>query len=263
MTILDLDSDLQEPFFHCLEEDWSDDIAEGRDLKAKWFQQAKNKGLRVKLVQNDQGVMAGMIQYQPIEESFALGSDLYLINCIWVHGHKEGKGNLQKRGLGAALLQAAEEDARTMGAKGIAAWGLWLPIWMKASWYKKQGYSKADRDGIRMLVWKPFTKDAQAPRWIRQAKKPVLVPGKVTVSAFINGWCTAQNMVCERAKRACAELGEPTEFRVIDTTDRETMLEWGISDGLFINQKMVRTGPPPSYESVKKQIEKQVRRLKS
>ncbi len=53
---------------------------------------------------------------------------LYFILCIWVHGHKQGPGNLQKRGMGKALLQAAEDDARDLGAKGIAAWGLWLPI---------------------------------------------------------------------------------------------------------------------------------------
>jgi len=261
MKILDLNSDLHEPYFHCLEEEWSDDIKEGRDQKEKWFEKTKNKGLRVKLAQIDQGVVAGMIQYQPIEESFAQGSDLYMINCIWVHGHKEGKGNLQKKGSGIALLQAAEDDARAQGAKGIAAWGLWLPFWMKASWFKKRGYKKTDRDGMQVLLWKPFTETAEPPKWIRQKKKPELVPGKVTVSAFVNGWCTAQNMAYERAKRACIEIGDGVIFKEIDTSDRKTMLEWGISDALFINHKMVRTGPPPSYETIKKKIEKQIRRL--
>ena len=261
MDIIDLSADLHEPYFHCLEEDWSDDIKEGRDQKAKWFENAKGRGLRVKLAKNDQGIACGMIQYQPIEESFAQGLNLYLINCIWVHGHKEGKGNLQKRGAGITLLKAAEEDAKALGAAGIAAWGLWLPIWMKASWFKKQGYRKADRDGIRVLVWKSFTEKAEAPKWIRQKKKPELVPDKVTVSAFVNGWCTAQNMVYERAKRASSEFGQKVIFKEYNTSDRNILLEWGISDGLFINRKVVRTGPPPSYESIKKQIEKQVRKL--
>jgi len=46
----------------------------------------------------------------------------------------------QGRGIGSALLEAAENDARELGAKGMAAWGLWLPFWMKASWFKKHGY---------------------------------------------------------------------------------------------------------------------------
>ena len=36
----------------------------------------------------------------------------------------------------------------------------------------------------------------------------------------------------------------------------------GISDALFINGKQVRTGPPPSYEKIKKLIGKRERKLK-
>jgi len=35
--------------------------------------------------------------------------------------------------MGKTLLQAAENDVKAMGAKGIVAWGLILPFWMKAS----------------------------------------------------------------------------------------------------------------------------------
>ena len=30
----------------------------------------------------------------------------------------------------------------------MAVWGVALPFWMKASWFKKQGYRKVDRQGI-------------------------------------------------------------------------------------------------------------------
>jgi len=50
-------------------------------------------------------------------------------------------------------------------------------------------------------------------------------------------------------------------FREIDTFDRERFLEWGIADALFIDDKQVRTGPPPSYEKIKKIIAKRVRKL--
>jgi GNAT superfamily N-acetyltransferase len=94
--------------------------------------------LKVKLAQDEKGVIGGMIQYMPVELSFAEGRDLYLVLCIWVHGHKQGIGNYQKKGLGRELLKAAEEDVRSIGAKGIATWGISLPFFMKASWFKKQ-----------------------------------------------------------------------------------------------------------------------------
>ncbi len=69
------------------------------------------------------------------------------------------------------------------------------------------------------------------------------------------------NMVFERAKRAAAEFGDQVDFREINTSDRNAFLEWGISDGLFIDGKEVRNGPPPSYEKIHKLMAKKVKKL--
>ncbi len=73
-----------------------------------------------KLAVDERGVVGGMIQYLPIEQSTVDGSGLYFIPCIWVYGHKQGRGNFQGHGMGSALLEAAEADVRTLGAKGLA-----------------------------------------------------------------------------------------------------------------------------------------------
>jgi len=260
MEIIDLQDEYKQLYFVCLE-DWSEEVKEAGNHKEVWFNKMKDKGLRVKLALDNDGEVGGMIQYTPIEYSFAEGNDLYFIDCIWVHGYKEGRGNFQKKGMGKALLEAAETDVKDRGAKGMVAWGLLLPFWMKASWYKKQGYTKVDRQGIQVLLWKPFTDEATPPRWIKQKKKPETIPDKVTVTAFLNGWCLAQNLVFERAKRAVSEFGDKVVFREIDTSDGEVFLEWGIADALFIDEKQVRTGPPPSYEKIKKLIAKRVKKL--
>jgi GNAT superfamily N-acetyltransferase len=262
MKIIDLANKYEQLYFVCLE-DWSEEMKEAGDHKEVWYNKMKDKGLRVKLALDDSGEVGGMIQYIPVEYSFVEGNDLYFINCIWVHGYKQGRGNFRKRGLGKALLQAAENDVKAMGVKGTVAWGIPLPFWMKASWFKKQGYSKVDKQGFlgQVLLWKPFTDDAIPPKWIRQKKRPEETPGKVAITAFLNGWCPAQNLVFERAKRAASEFGDKVMFREIDTFDKETFLEWGIADALFIGDKQVRTGPPPSYEKIKKIIAKRVRKL--
>jgi thiol-disulfide isomerase/thioredoxin len=202
-----------------------------------------------------------MIQYVPIEYSFAEGNDLYFIKCIWVHGYKKGRGDFQKKGMGKALLRAAEEDAKALGAKGMAAWGISLPWWMKASWFKKQGYKKTDKHDMAVLLWKPFSDAALPPKWIKEKKRPQKEAGKVTVTAFLNGWCPAQNMVFERTRRAAAEFENKVEFRGINTLDREVFEEWGITDALFIDDRQVRTGPPPSYKKIKKLIARRVEKL--
>jgi GNAT superfamily N-acetyltransferase len=261
MKIIDLTAEHESEYFCCLE-DWSDEVKEAGDHKACWYRNMKDKGLKVKLAQDEKGVIGGMIQYLPAEESFVEGKDLYMVLCIWIHGHKQGRGNFQKKGLGKALLRAAEEDVRNIGAKGIAAWGVSLPFFMRASWFKKQGYKVVDKDGIMRLLWKPFYQDAIPPVFIKQKKIPVIKPGKVNVTLFLNGWCPAQNMVYERTKRAIAGYEDYIELHEYKTDNKDFQREWGLTDAVFIDKKQVRTGPPTPYKKIRRLIEKKIRMIK-
>lgn len=261
MKIIDLNDENKDLVSLCLE-DWSSDAKEAGCKRREWIERLRGRGLRIKLAVDEEGKIGGMIQYLPIEQSLVDGADLYMIHCIWVHGHKEGRGNFQKHGMGKALLTAAEKDAQALGAKGMAAWGLWLPFWMKASWFKKHGYRKADRHGITVLMWKPFTDDAKPPKWYPRIRTlPDLIPGKVNITAFVNGWCLAQNLVYERAKRAAAAFGAKVIFQEIDTFERCHVAEWGISDAVLIDNKPIQKGPPPSYEKICKAIARRLKNL--
>ena len=83
------------------------------------------------------------------------------------------------------------------------------------------------------------------------------------VTGCVNGWCPAQNLAFERAKRAAAPFGDLVECRLVDTTDRETMLAWGEADARFVDRRRVRTGPPPSEAKLAALIRKRVRRLRT
>ncbi len=219
MKILDLTEETRMDYFTCLEE-WSDEIKDGVCRKECWYKNMQEKGLRVKLARNDAGIVAGMIQYAPIEHSWIEGEDLYFVYCIWVHGHKKGRGDL-----------------------------------------RKQGYRKVDRKGISVLLWKTFTEETRSPRWIRAKKKPEQIPGKVAVTALSHGWCSGINGMIERAKKICSELGDKVVFREIDMTSRETVREWGLSDGLFVDDKNIYKRPPLTYDKIRETIEKRVRKL--
>ena len=258
--IIDLAEQYEDFYLVCLE-DWSGEMEEAGDHKARWYRTMRDRGLRVKLAIGDDGRPIGMIQYLPIEQSLAVGTDLYMIMCVWVHGYKQGAGDRQGRGTGAALLAVAERDTQELGAKGIVAWGVVLPFWMKARWFKKHGYRKADRIGIRVLMWKPFTEDAVPPRWIKEGSKPARVEGKVTVTAFVNGWCPACNLVYERAKRAATALGDDVVFKSVDTTEQSTMITCGQSDCVLLDGRTVQKGPPPSYDRIYKMMAKRVNKL--
>jgi len=170
-------------------------------------------------------------------------------------------GNQQGQGAGWALLQAAEEDVQALGAKGMVAWGLAFPHWMPAAWYEGQGYAEVDRLGCDVLVWKPFSSDVEAPRWMRPRKTAEPVPGQVTVTAFITGWCPGLSQALE-ARRAAAELGDRVVYREFDTSEPAMLAEWGIECALFVDDECINAGmtdyPPPSYEDIKQKIQQRL-----
>ena len=256
ITIVDLAPAYEPSFLVCLK-DWDRDTRPSCH-KERWYSKMKDRGLRVKIALDDAGRASGMIQYVPVEHSRAEGHDLYLVQCIWVHGYDEGLGNVQGRGIGQALLQAAEQDARALGAKGMAAWGLAFPHWMPAAWYEKHGYVEVDRVGVDVLVWKPFSEGATPPRWLRPRKAPGVTPGQVTVTAFVNAWCPSACEVSEVARRIAAEFGDRVVFQKIDTSERDVLLEWGIENALFIDDECVNAGvtdyPPPGDEDIRARV---------
>ena len=260
MEILDLTEETKTDYFTCLE-DWSDEMKDGICRKECWYNNMQEKGLRVKLARNDAGIVAGMIHYAPIEHSWIEGEDLYFVYCIWVHGHKKGRGDLRKQGVGKALLRAAEEDVKELQSNGLVVWGLLLPFFMRAGWFKKQGYKKVDRKGSSVLLWKTFTEDARAPRWIRAKKRPERIPAKVVVTALAHGLCSGINGMIERAKHICSKQGDKVVFHEIDMTGRETQREWGISDGLFIDGKNIYQGPPLTSDQIRRRIKKRLKKL--
>ena len=259
MEIVDISDSEVPTYCKCLE-DWSQEFDDEGGRKLAWYGKMKERGLRVKLAREDDGRVVGMIQYAPAEATPIEGEGIHYVYCVWVHGYDQGPGNHQGRGIGKRLLAAAEEDAKALGSKGLAAWGLRLPFFMRSAWFRKQGYRVVDRDGMMELVFKPFVEGAAPPRFLERRDRPAAGDSRVTVTAYTNGWCPAQNIVFERAQRAAAGFPGAVDFVGIDTSDKETLAARGISDGLFIDGREVRTGPPPSYGKLRGLIAKQVKK---
>jgi len=83
MEVVDLEKENEKLYFMCLQ-DWSEEIKEAGNHKENWYIKIRKKGLRVKLARDDRGIIGGMIQYCPIEHSFAWG----IADGIFVNGKK-------------------------------------------------------------------------------------------------------------------------------------------------------------------------------
>ena len=110
--------------------------------------------------------------------------------------------------------------------------------------------------------WSDEMKEAgdNKQRWYERMKDKGV---RVKLAMYRNGWCPAMNLVYERALRASKEFNGYINVTQYDTVDKEVLNEWGITDSLYIDGKAMRMGPPPSYDKIRKKIEKRTRRKKS
>lgn len=134
---------------------------------------------------------------------------------------------------------------------------------MRSKWFKKQGYIRADKNGVAELVWKPFSQAAVSPQFLKLKKRPTIEKGQVTLTCLRNGWCPAQNLSCERALKAAGEYQDKVKVVEVDTEIRRNLEEWGASDALFIDGKQINTGPPPTLKKLTKLLSASVKRIKS
>ena len=103
---------------------------------------------------------------------------------------------------------------------------------------------------MSVLVWKPFKDAASPPSFLREARSPAAGGEKISVAVFVNGWCTGSCGECIKAREAVEELEGIVDYVEVDTSDRDTMLSWGISTGLFVDGELHRQLEPPCTSEV-------------
>jgi ribosomal protein S18 acetylase RimI-like enzyme len=255
MEIVDLSAELEDVYLCCLKSE-NRVFSEGVPLKRRWLESNRDQGVGVKLAIDDDGVVAGMVQYSPKELAPFVVADegTWVVHCIWVHIYEGGIGNRGGKGMGTALLRAAEDDMRTRGARGVAAWGLLGTEWMNAPWFEDRGYRRVDEQGWMGLTFKAFDPDVEDPRFLVEVRRPGPIEGKARVSSFLIGWCTSGNLNHEWARRAAEELGDAVVFEHFDTSDPDVAAQWGISTGIYVNGEAYPVDGTETYDKVREFI---------
>ena len=110
-----------------------------------------------------------------------------------------------------------------------------------------------------VLVWKPFSQDAVAPKWIKGEFKQKPIAGKVRVTSFFSGQCPSENGVHQRAKKVSGEFADKVVFEEIDMSSAENRRRYGLKGGLYINGENIFAGPPLSYEKIRAKIKEKLK----
>ena len=240
----------------CTHENESDEIDASAGRRLAWLRSKEPDGLRVKVALRD-GMRVGFLYAMPIELSpwGLLGEDLLVFPCLFVSTDAQGGG------IGRALVEAAEEQARIQGLKGVATMGFyWEDFWfMPAPFFTGLGYEEAVRKGDFALLWKALDPSAKAPRMLRRDYTFEPVPGKVVVDLFWHTFCLTSDQEAARVREVAAEFGDAVVLREYCADDRDTLLRYQIPRAIFINGKEIGWGYEAPKEGVRDAITEALR----
>jgi len=249
MKIVEIDKATEGTFFRCLHDEETDN-PQVSGLRRDWYAKTKPEGLRAKVLIDDNGDIVGLCQYLPIEHSPFEGKDLLAILCIWVHGYEHLVGNQQGKGYGRLFLEHIEEDASKSGKKGIVVWGKDFPYWNPISFYEHMGYSRVDKQGFDVLVWKIWDRPVEVPK-IRRLTPPKPGPGeKVVVTALKACWCSDWINEFLMAQEALKGIEDIADYSVIDISSTPML-----GSVLYLDDKPYKPdGPPSTVDELRQDI---------
>jgi predicted N-acetyltransferase YhbS len=241
----------------------SEEVDRNAERRLDWQKKMYDKGLRVKVVHVD-GEIAGCLNMMPIEHSSMgpLGDDLTVVWCLYVP--KEFKG----KGAGRALMEAAEEEARRQGKKGLVTYGYRWDFWfMPATFFEKHGFEPVDSRKIdfegdsdeveeMVILWKPFDESAEAPKFPKSTYEFKPVPGKVVVDLFWDISCQTTNIEGERVMEVAKEFGDKVVLNEYPTHDHDVFMKFQKHRGIFINGEEIGWGHEAPKEGVREAIRK-------
>jgi len=202
------------------------------------------------------GKHVGFAHGVPIDRSSwgPIGRDLMVIPCLVVLNDATG------RGIGRALIESIERDARPAGFAGVtitayrdipgAEW------FMPAGYFERLGYRVVDERGVEVLLWKPFRDDASPPRFLRREYVFEPVDGKAVVDLFWNDFCQTSGIEAQRVREVCAEYGDRVVLREYNAEDRETLLRHQTPRAIYVNGEEIFWGYEAPREGIRAAIDK-------
>jgi len=245
----------------------SDEIDACAKKRLAWLKKMHKKGLRVK-VAFLAGKPAGFLHLIPIEYSTwgPIGKDLMVLPCMYVLDKWKTKG------LGRALLQAAEEETKKQGKKALVTYGYYGDFWfMPAKFFEKHGFSALERKkvtsegekdflGDEAILWKLYDVTAEPPQSLNRRFDFKPIEGKVVVDLFSNVFC--KEMEAQRVREVVKEFGDRVILNEYPSENRSILLKYQIFRGIFVNGKEIGWGHEAPREGVREAIKEALEDLK-
>jgi len=202
------------------------------------------------------GEAVGFAHGLPIDHASwgPLGRDLVVLPCLFV------PDRCKDLGIGRALVEAIERDARRAGFAGttlVAYRDIPGAEWfMPAAYFERLGYEVVDERGVEVLLWRPSRKDAPPPRFLRPNYRYLPIGGKVAVDLFWNGFCQTSAIEAQRVREVCSEFGGRVLLREFDAEDHEILLRYQTPRAIYVNGRPISWGYEAPKEGIRAAIER-------
>jgi len=240
----------------CTHENESAEIDACARRRLAWLKSMYEKGLRVKVAILDDS-QVGFLYLMPIEICpwGPLGSDLLVIPCLVALSKLKGEG------IGRALINEAEEEARSQKKKGIVIIGFYHEHWfMPAPYFEKRGFKVGQRKGERAILWKTFDSSADPPRFLEPNYQFKPLPDKVVIDLFWNTFCETSDIEAQRVQEVAAEFEDSVVLHEYCADDRNILLRYQIPRGIFVNGKEIWWGYEAPKDGIRKAISQAVKK---
>jgi GNAT superfamily N-acetyltransferase len=241
VTIRDMRPDDEYFVSTCSHVHESEEIDACAEQRRKQFAIMKTEGSVFKVATlGDQ--CAGFAYGVPIEHSSwgPLGNDWMVIPCLFVLGHAKS------RGIGRALIESIEGEARAAGYQGVtitACRDLPGAEWfMPAAYFESLDYTPVATRGREVLLGKPFASDTKPPRFLNPHYAFEPVEGVVAVDLFWNAFCETSVIEAQRVREVCSEFGDRVLLREFRAEDRDILLKYQLPRGIYVNGREIGWG---------------------
>ena len=225
--------------------------------RISWLRSMEKQGLRVKVALVD-NVHAGFLYIMPIEINpwNIQGNNLMVFPCL------VSQSKFSKKGIGKALLKAAEEEGKSQDRNGIATIGYFWDFWfMPADYFVNLGFKVAEKRDEEAILWKQFDLNVEPPKFREENYSFKPIKGKIVIDLFWDRFCLTSDVEAQRVREITSEFGNKVILNKYSAVDQKILQQYGISRRIYVNGKRIEVGPEIEKSKLRAAIKNALNKL--